>query len=95
MLLAKTKQGISLLFALPVVVLLFIQCEMGQVVDSNQQNGKDNGNGTETSSFSCQGKTTCGEMASCAEATYYLQHCPNVTIDGDGDGIPCESQWCL
>nr|WP_256386924.1 MULTISPECIES: excalibur calcium-binding domain-containing protein [Microcystis] len=21
-------------------------------------------------------------------------NCPNVKMDGDDDGVPCESQWC-
>ncbi|MCX8759367.1 excalibur calcium-binding domain-containing protein, partial [Vibrio parahaemolyticus] len=25
---------------------------------------------------------------------FYLSNCPNVKIDGDNDGIPCESQFC-
>jgi hypothetical protein len=33
-------------------------------------------------------------MTSCAEATYFLQHCPGTTMDGDNDGVPCERQWC-
>ena len=44
--------------------------------------------------FTCEGKTRCREMRSCAEATFYLAHCPGVKIDGDNDGVPCESQWC-
>lgn len=44
--------------------------------------------------FTCQGKRTCGEMTSCEEARFYLENCRGVEIDGDGDGIPCESQWC-
>jgi hypothetical protein len=48
----------------------------------------------DTTMYSCKGKTTCGEMTSCNEATFYLKNCPGVTIDGDGDGIPCEDQWC-
>ncbi len=44
--------------------------------------------------YSCQGKTRCTEMNSCEEATFYLNHCPDVKIDGDNDGIPCERQWC-
>ena len=48
-----------------------------------------------TSGFQCEaGKTHCSHMSSCAEATFYIQHCPNTQIDGDGDGVPCESQWC-
>jgi len=45
-------------------------------------------------SFSCEGKTRCMQMHSCAEATFYLRNCPNVKIDGDDDGIPCEDQLC-
>ena len=47
-----------------------------------------------TSTYTCQGKTLCREMTSCEEAIFYLQHCPNVKIDGNKDGIPCEQQWC-
>jgi hypothetical protein len=46
------------------------------------------------SAYACQGKRYCSQMTSCEEATYYLTHCPNVEIDGDKDGIPCEQQWC-
>jgi hypothetical protein len=48
----------------------------------------------DTTTYSCAGKTTCSEMKSCNEAKFYLQNCPGVSIDGDGDGIPCEDQWC-
>ncbi|MFB2726768.1 excalibur calcium-binding domain-containing protein [Shewanella mangrovisoli] len=45
--------------------------------------------------FRCEaGKTHCSHMSSCAEATFYINHCPNTQMDGDGDGIPCERQWC-
>ncbi len=46
------------------------------------------------SPFHCDGRTYCSEMTSCAEAKYFLRHCPNVKMDGDSDGVPCESQWC-
>ena len=45
-------------------------------------------------SFSCDGRTRCSEMTSCAEAQYFLQHCPNTQMDGNNDGEPCEEQWC-
>ena len=45
-------------------------------------------------SYACKGKTLCTEMVSCDEARYYLKYCPDVAIDGDGDGLPCEEQWC-
>ncbi len=46
------------------------------------------------SGFSCDGRKRCSQMTSCAEARYFLDHCPNVQMDGDNDGIPCEGQWC-
>jgi len=47
-----------------------------------------------TSSFTCAGKTRCHQMVSCEEAMFYLKNCPNVEIDGDGDGVPCEKELC-
>lgn len=47
-----------------------------------------------TERYSCQGKIYCSEMTSCAEATFYQNNCPGTKMDGDRDGIPCESQWC-
>jgi len=48
--------------------------------------------GTET--FRCDGRRHCSQMSSCAEATWVLRHCPGTEMDGDGDGIPCEGQFC-
>jgi hypothetical protein len=48
----------------------------------------------EDSQFHCDGRTYCSQMTSCEEATYFLQHCPGVKMDGEGDGVPCEKQWC-
>jgi hypothetical protein len=48
----------------------------------------------DSAKYSCADKSTCSAMASCAEAQYYLTHCPFANMDGDGDGIPCEDQWC-
>lgn len=45
-------------------------------------------------SFQCDGRTRCPQMRSCAEAEYFLRHCPGVEMDGDYDGVPCEAQWC-
>jgi cold shock CspA family protein len=43
---------------------------------------------------SARRRTWCSQMTSCAEATYFLNHCPDTRMDGDHDGIPCEDQWC-
>ncbi|MCK7608196.1 cold shock domain-containing protein [Acinetobacter portensis] len=44
-------------------------------------------------SFSCDGRTHCSQMRSYEEAVYFLRHCPNVKMDGNNDGVPCERQF--
>lgn len=44
--------------------------------------------------FKCDGRNTCSQMTSCREATLFLQNCPGTQMDGNGDGVPCEQQWC-
>jgi hypothetical protein len=47
-----------------------------------------------TPAFRCEGKTRCAQMTSCEEATFYMRNCPGVGVDGDNDGVPCESHLC-
>lgn len=42
----------------------------------------------------CDGRTRCSQMNSCAEAKFFQEECPGAEMDGDRDGIPCETQWC-
>ena len=44
--------------------------------------------------FRCDSRTHCSQMTSCAEATWFLNHCPGTKMDGNNDGTPCEQQWC-
>lgn len=44
--------------------------------------------------YACDGREHCTQMRSCAEATWFIRHCPNTKMDGDSDGIPCEQQLC-
>ena len=44
--------------------------------------------------YHCDGRTYCSQMTSCAEATFFINNCPDTKMDGDNDGVPCESQWC-
>lgn len=46
------------------------------------------------SDYRCDGRTMCSQMTSCKEATYFIRNCPGTQMDGDFDGVPCESQWC-
>lgn len=40
---------------------------------------------------SCGNKRYCKEMNDCAEANFYLTQCGVSRLDGDSDGVPCES----
>lgn len=42
----------------------------------------------------CDGRTHCSQMRSCADAKWVQRNCPGAAMDGDGDGVPCETQWC-
>ena len=65
--------------------------EVERQVDVRPVHGKSESPG---SPFRCDGRTYCSQMSSCAEATFFLNHCPGVKMDGNNDGIPCEKQWC-
>lgn len=41
--------------------------------------------------FSCSGKRYCREMTSCEEAKFYLTQCGVSSLDGNKDGVPCET----
>lgn len=44
--------------------------------------------------YRCDGRVYCSQMHSCEEATWFIDHCPGMKMDGDHDGVPCEKQWC-
>ncbi|PZP27911.1 MAG: cold-shock protein [Roseateles depolymerans] len=50
--------------------------------------------GPTASPYRCDGRTRCEQMSSCAEATWFVKHCPGTQMDGNHDGVPCERQWC-
>lgn len=41
--------------------------------------------------FTCASKRFCREMTSCEEARLYTQKCGLMRLDGDSDGVPCET----
>jgi micrococcal nuclease len=49
---------------------------------------------TSTAGRRCDGRHYCSQMSSCEEATWFLKNCPGTQMDGDNDGVPCETQWC-
>ena len=86
---SHNKSGLALIFQMGVfmVVAYLIYANFFTSLSTASPVGS-------SSEFACEGKQTCTQMQSCAEATFYLQHCPNTKIDGDNDGIPCEWQHC-
>ena len=46
---------------------------------------------TASEAFQCGEKQYCKEMLSCAEARFHLTSCGLTRLDGDDDGVPCES----
>lgn len=44
----------------------------------------------QTGTFTCGAKRFCRQMTSCAEAHFYLERCGIQSLDGNGDGQPCE-----
>jgi len=49
---------------------------------------------TQTANYRCDGRKRCSQMRSCEEATWFIEHCPGMEMDGDRDGVPCEDQHC-
>ncbi|RLA71481.1 MAG: DNA-binding protein [Epsilonproteobacteria bacterium] len=45
-------------------------------------------------SYQCDGRIHCSQMHSCEEAKFFIRNCRGTKMDGDNDGVPCESQWC-
>lgn len=45
----------------------------------------------QSGSLTCGTKNTCKQMTSCQEAKHYLNVCGVKSLDGNKDGVPCES----
>lgn len=44
--------------------------------------------------FSCDRRTHCAQMTSCAEARYFQQNCRDADLEIDAAGVPCARRWC-
>ena len=44
--------------------------------------------------YRCDRRVYCSQMRSCEEAKFFIKNCKDTKMDGNGDGIPCEKQWC-
>ena len=61
---------------------------------SNGETGPSGTVAQPAATYRCDGRTHCSQMRSCEEATFFLHNCPGVKMDGNNDGVPCETQWC-
>jgi cold shock CspA family protein len=93
----RRRLGVGLVaFPLAIAAAIWGYGSLQSVRDSSGDEGtaRADSNSTSEPKFRCAGKVYCSEMTSCEEATFYLRSCPGTKLDGDSDGIPCESQWC-
>ncbi len=44
--------------------------------------------------YRCDRRVYCSQMHSCEEAKFFIRNCRGTKMDGNGDSIPCERQWC-
>lgn len=79
----KDRNGYLFVFGFCVVVLVVILISFLVYYKSVEEE--------DFTGYKCEGKRYCSEMT-CKEARFYIKNCPNVEIDGDLDGIPCERQ---
>ena len=63
-------------------------------IDIIPENKSNKTNTSNITNYKCDGRKYCSEMTSCEEATFFINNCPNTKMDGNGDGVPCERQWC-
>ena len=45
----------------------------------------------DTGAYQCGIRRYCTQMTNCAEAVFHLRQCGVSSLDGDGDGRPCEA----
>lgn len=90
--LVEAALGAALLVA--VAAYAYSVLKGGGSAESASSQGVLAGDTAPDASFQCDGRTMCSQMTSCAEARYFVRHCPNTKMDGNNDGEPCEQQWC-
>ena len=95
----RTNHVVAALFAVTSVAAIgaFAYMELAPRLAADSAIGETalgSGSRAVDSRFSCDGRTHCSQMTSCAEARFFLENCPDTNMDGNNDGEPCEQQWC-
>ena len=65
--------------------------EVAEQMQAEQRQWRDALRKKNKPAFQCDGRRYCSQMRSLEEARFFLRHCPNTEMDGDGDGKPCEN----
>lgn len=71
----------------------FANSHREQVAIPSQNLGKIEQSKPLNQNFTCDGRQHCSQMTSKDEAQFFLANCPNVKMDGNGDGDACEQQF--
>ena len=58
---------------------------------SHPKTGADKTSSSHIANFACGKKHLCSQMQSCEEAKIYFLKCGVKSLDGNGDGVPCEN----
>jgi cold shock CspA family protein len=90
----KNFNLIPVLFLIGSGIFIFSQVTKEKVIANNFYKPVSSETKQIEQQYQCQGKIWCSQMTSCEEATFYQNNCPGTKMDGDSDGVPCESQWC-
>ena len=90
----KKLVSFSLLILVSVLIYVKVHDRGESLIPSDYLSIFSKGNDESALKYSCGGKIYCSEMTSCEEAKFYQRNCPGTKMDGDRDGIPCETQWC-
>ena len=85
--------GAFVLVMAGLVVKNAYQNRASSLVDIGSRSAVASQEATRSPEFTCDGRIHCSQMRSYEEALFFVQHCPNTQMDGDGDGDPCENQF--
>ena len=88
--------GVAMMLVAAILVgsYLYSKYQQWSVNSSSPASTLSSPNQAALSKFKCDGRTHCSNMRSCEEALFFIKNCPGTKMDGDGDGVPCERQWC-
>ena len=79
------------LISLVAFLLLLALGVLDRITDAAKHAFVPSARGAPERGFICGFKRYCGEMSGCVEARFYFTQCGLSRLDGDRDGVPCET----